>query len=112
LSSWARRGGAAPYPELFAHARSCFADIAPRAAGHGVKVLVELHRQTVVASSSAALRLLEGVDPAAVGVIHDLGFGNLVIEGGEDVRAGLEMLGPTWRTCTSRTARGDRWRRR
>jgi sugar phosphate isomerase/epimerase len=34
------------------------------------------------------------VDPAAVGVIHDLGFGNLVIEGGEDVRAGLEMLGP------------------
>jgi sugar phosphate isomerase/epimerase len=84
--------GTASYPELFAHARSCFADIAGRAAHHGVKVLVELHHQTVVSSSSAALRLLDGVDPAAVGVIHDLG--NLVIEGGEDVRAGLEMLGP------------------
>jgi sugar phosphate isomerase/epimerase len=84
--------GAAPYPELFAHARRCFADIAVRAARHDVKVLVELHHQTVVSSSSAALRLLEGVDPDAVGVIHDLG--NLVIEGGEDIRAGLEMLGP------------------
>ena len=32
------------------------------------------------------------MDPAAVGVIHDLG--NLVIEGGEDVRAGLEIARP------------------
>lgn len=83
--------GGAPYPELFAHTRRCFADVARRAADHGVKALVELHHQTVVSSSSAALRLLDGLDPAAVGVIHDLG--NLVIEGGEDVRAGLEMLG-------------------
>lgn len=83
--------GGAPYPELFAGARRAFAEIAERAAAHGVQVLVELHHQTVVSSASAALRLLDGVDPAAVGVIHDLG--NLVIEGGEDVRAGLEMLG-------------------
>jgi sugar phosphate isomerase/epimerase len=83
--------GSAPYPELFEHTRRCFARVAQRAADHGVKALVELHHETVVSSSSAALRLLDGLDPAAVGAIHDLG--NLVIEGGEDVRAGLEMLG-------------------
>lgn len=83
--------GSAAYPELFDHARRCFATVAERASDHGVKALVELHHQTVVSSSSAALRLLDGLDPDVVGVIHDLG--NLVIEGGEDTRAGLEMLG-------------------
>jgi sugar phosphate isomerase/epimerase len=80
-----------PYPELFDGARRAFAWVAERAAHHGVKALVELHHQTIVSSASAALRLLDGLDPAAVGAIHDLG--NLVIEGGEDNRAGLEMLG-------------------
>lgn len=83
--------GGAPYPELFEHTRRSFVGIAERAAHHGVRALVELHHQTVVSSASAALRLLDGLDPTAVGVIHDLG--NLVIEGGEDVRASLEMLG-------------------
>lgn len=84
--------GGAPYPELFDGARRDFAWVAERAAHHGVKALVELHHQTITSSSSSALRLLDGLDPDAVGVIHDLG--NLIIEGGEDFRAGLEMLGP------------------
>ncbi len=83
--------GDAPYPELFDGARRAFAWVAERAAHHGVKALVELHHQTIVSGPSAALRLLDGLDTNAVGVIHDLG--NLVIEGGEDHRAGLEMLG-------------------
>lgn len=83
--------GEAPYPELFAHARRCYADVARRAAHHGVRALVELHHRSVASSASAALRLLDGLDPAAVGVIHDLG--NLVFEGFEDLRASLEMLG-------------------
>ena len=83
--------GGAPYPELFDGARRAYAWVAERAAHHGVKALVELHHQTIASSPSAALRLLAGLDPAAVGVIHDLG--NLVIEGGEEHRAGLEMLG-------------------
>jgi sugar phosphate isomerase/epimerase len=82
--------GGTPYPELFDGARRAYAWVAERAAHHGVKALVELHHQTIASSPSAALRLLDGLDPAAVGVIHDLG--NLVIEGGEDHRAGLEML--------------------
>lgn len=80
------------YPDLFAEARRDFRWIAERAAVHGVKALVELHHRTVVSSASAALRLLDGLDPAHVGVIHDLG--NLQIEGHEDHLAAFEMLGP------------------
>ena len=63
-----------------------------RAAEHGVKALVELHHHTVVASASAAIRLVDGLDPDHVGVIHDLG--NLLIEGHEDHVAAFQMLGP------------------
>ncbi|WP_410842711.1 sugar phosphate isomerase/epimerase family protein, partial [Paraburkholderia sp. BR14264] len=47
---------------------------------------------TITPSASAALRLVDGLDPAHVGVIHDLG--NLVIEGQEDHLAAFELLGP------------------
>lgn len=80
------------YPALFAAARRDLAWVAARAAEHGVTALVELHHGTVVASASAAVRLVDGLDPAHVGVIHDIG--NLVIEGHEDYLAGFEMLGP------------------
>lgn len=80
------------YPELFSQAREDFAWVAERAAHHGVKALVELHHRTLVSSASAALRLLDGLDPAHVGVIHDLG--NVQIEGHEDHLAAFQMLGP------------------
>jgi sugar phosphate isomerase/epimerase len=80
------------YPVLFDATRRDLEWIAGRAAEHGVKALVELHHRTIVASASAAIRLVDGLDPAAVGVIHDVG--NLVIEGWEDPLAGFQMLGP------------------
>jgi len=90
-----RMGGGEPsgrsYPDLFAETKQHFGWVAERAAHHGVKALVELHHQTVISSASAALRLLEGLDPRHVGVIHDLG--NLLIEGQEENLAGLQMLG-------------------
>ncbi|WP_139202042.1 sugar phosphate isomerase/epimerase, partial [Curtobacterium sp. MCBA15_016] len=58
----------------------------------GVKALVELHHMTITPSASAALRLVDGLDPEHIGVIHDLG--NLVIEGHEDHLAAFELLGP------------------
>jgi sugar phosphate isomerase/epimerase len=79
------------YPALFAKARADLEWAAARAAEHDVKILIELHHRTIVSSASAAVRLVDGLDPAHVGVIHDVG--NLVIEGHEDFRAGLEMLG-------------------
>jgi sugar phosphate isomerase/epimerase len=59
--------------------------------GMAAAVLVELHHRTICASASSALRLLDGLDPAHVGVIHDAG--NLLIEGQEDYRSAFELLG-------------------
>jgi sugar phosphate isomerase/epimerase len=80
------------YRDLFAATRRDMEWVAQRAAQHGVTALVELHHRTVIASASAAIRLVDGLDPTSVGVIHDIG--NLVIEGHEDVTAAFEMLGP------------------
>jgi sugar phosphate isomerase/epimerase len=79
------------YPALFDRARNDLEWASARAAAHDVKILVELHHRTIVSSASAAVRLVDGLDPAHVGVIHDVG--NLVIEGHEEFQAGLEMLG-------------------
>jgi len=79
------------YRDLFAATRRDLEWAAQRAEHHGVAVLVELHHRTIVASASAAIRLVDGLDPARVGVIHDVG--NLVIEGQEDYGAAFDMLG-------------------
>jgi sugar phosphate isomerase/epimerase len=80
------------YRALFAAARADLEWVAGRAAHHGVKALVELHHETISASASAAFRLVDGLDPDNVGVIHDLG--NLVIEGQERAASAFELLGP------------------
>jgi sugar phosphate isomerase/epimerase len=80
------------YHEHFASVRSDLEWIAGRAASHGVQALIELHHGTITSSASAALRLVDGLDPARIGVIHDLG--NLVIEGREEHSAAFEILGP------------------
>lgn len=80
------------YRDVFVATRRDLEWAARRAEQYGVQVLVELHHRTVVASASAALRLVDGLDPARVGVIHDVG--NLVIEGQEDYPAAFYMLGP------------------
>lgn len=79
------------YRELFEATRTDLAWAAARAAEHGVTALVELHHQTVAASASAAMRLVDGLDPRHVGVIHDIG--NLVIEGYEEPLSAFQMLG-------------------
>jgi sugar phosphate isomerase/epimerase len=80
-----------PYPDLFARTRGDLEWAVERATALGVKALVELHHETITPSASAARRLLEGLDPQHIGVIHDLG--NLVIEGRENHRAAFELLG-------------------
>jgi sugar phosphate isomerase/epimerase len=79
------------YPELMTETRKHYEWIAERAAHHGVKALVETHHRLLTSSASSALRLLDGLDPQHVGVIHDLG--NTVIEGQEDYVAAFQMLG-------------------
>ncbi|GAA3333711.1 sugar phosphate isomerase/epimerase [Curtobacterium albidum] len=80
------------YGQMFDRTRADLEWTVGRAAELGVKALVELHHMTITPSASAALRLVDGLDPAHVGVIHDLG--NLVIEGHEDHLAAFELLGP------------------
>jgi sugar phosphate isomerase/epimerase len=80
------------YRELFAAARRDVARAAARAGELGVKALIELHHETITPSASAAFRLVDGLDPEHVGVIHDLG--NLVIEGQESHLAAFQLLGP------------------
>ena len=81
-----------PYAAAWADAREQYAQVASIASDLGVKALVELHHAGLVPSASAAVRLLEGLDPESVGVIHDVG--NLVREGHEEHGMGLQILGP------------------
>ncbi|HYH11197.1 MAG TPA: sugar phosphate isomerase/epimerase family protein [Thermomicrobiales bacterium] len=84
--------GSESYAALWDKSRQEYTVIAEMAARHGVKVLVELHHRSIVASANAARRFLDGFDPNHVGAIHDAG--NMVIEGWEHPRAAFEALGP------------------
>ncbi len=87
-----RYDGSVHHDKLFEKARSGFEKMAPKALEAGVKICLETHMGIISASASAARRLLDGLDPQAVGVIYDPG--NMVTEGYEDTKMGLEILGP------------------
>jgi sugar phosphate isomerase/epimerase len=80
------------YREAFEASRHYLARVEDVARRSGVRALIEIHHQTIVPSASLARRLVDGFDPAFVGVIHDAG--NMAFEGFEDYRIGLEILGP------------------
>ena len=81
-----------PFHSMWDTAREQYKTIATLAAKHGVRALIELHHRTICPSASSARLFLDGFDPAHVGVIHDAG--NMVHEGFENYRLGLEILGP------------------
>jgi sugar phosphate isomerase/epimerase len=87
-----RYDGQTGYVELWEGARRDYQEVARLARTHGVKALVEIHHETIVPSASAARRFLDGFDPESVGAIYDPG--NMVWEGHEQYRLGLETLGP------------------
>lgn len=80
------------YNAVFAPSRDYLAQAETLARQYGVKALVEIHHGTIISSATLARLLVDGCDPAHVGVIHDAG--NMVHEGYEDYRIGLEVLGP------------------
>jgi sugar phosphate isomerase/epimerase len=61
------------------------------AAHHEAKVVVHQHYGTVIASAGQVLRVLSKFDPRLIGCIYDPG--NMYIEGYEDFRLGLSVLG-------------------
>jgi len=82
----------ANYNELFAKAVAYLEAVEELAGTYGVKALVETHHVTVTASASLAHRLVSRFSPERIGVLYDPG--NLVHEGYENHRMGLELLGP------------------
>ena len=84
--------GIQPYPQLFETARRYLKESESLCKSYGIKGLIETHHVTIAASASAAYRLCEGLDPDYVGVLYDPG--NMVYEGFENYRLGMELLGP------------------
>ena len=102
----ARYDPAVGYFALRDRTRAQLERLARRLEGSGVKALLEIHFGTIVASPALAFELLRDLDPATIGVILDPA--NLVIEGGMDLRMGLDMLASGSTSCTSRTSAGSR----
>jgi sugar phosphate isomerase/epimerase len=86
-----RYNGQTGYVALWDQARRDYREVARLARAHGVKALVEIHHETILPSASATRRFLDGFDPGSVGAIYDPG--NMVWEGHEQYRLGLETLG-------------------
>lgn len=104
------------FQTIFERSAAFLADVQALAQRYGVKALIEMHHGTISASASAARRLVERFDPAYIGVIHDCG--NMVFEGFEEYRRGLEILGPylghvhVKNAAFDRPAEGGVWRGR
>ena len=76
---------------IWNQAREDYKKIEKLAADNGVRALIEIHMGTICPSASSARMFVEGMDPKHVGVIFDVG--NMVYEGFENYRMGLELLG-------------------
>jgi len=80
------------YGELLAEARNYMHEVEALSKTYGIKGLVEVHFGNIASSASLARTLVEGFDPNHIGIIYDPG--NMVHEGYEQYRMGLEVLGP------------------
>lgn len=80
------------YQRLYAQALGAYIDVERLARRHGVQACLEIHMGNICSSPSLAHRLVSHFDPHHIGVILDPG--NMVYEGYEDWRMGMELLGP------------------
>jgi sugar phosphate isomerase/epimerase len=71
--------------------RLCDAYVKEAAHHEGIKVVVHQHYGTIIASAGQVYRVLSQFDPRLIGCIYDPG--NMYIEGYEDYRLGLSILG-------------------
>lgn len=78
--------------ELFDRSRKALPEMQRMAKAHGIRIVFETHMNNLGATASMMTRLLDGFDPEWLGVIFDPG--NMVYEGFESYRMGLELLGP------------------
>lgn len=80
-----------PYHELFHDAIESLRQVEQACIEYGVRAACEIHFGTIAPSAALAKRLVERFDPQYIGVIFDPG--NMIIEGVENWRMSLEILG-------------------
>lgn len=80
------------YNDLYAKAVDYLHHVQEFSQQYGIKALAEIHHNTITPSVGLVHRLVSGFNPDHIGVLHDAG--NMVHEGFENHRMGLELLGP------------------
>lgn len=85
-------GPGCDYRSLLEQARTTYRDLAQISQETGVDSLIEIHDNSICPTASAAMRVLEGLDPSLVGVIFDPG--NYAREGFESLPMVIDLLGP------------------
>lgn len=79
------------YHDLFEKGKRYLKEVEQMCKEYGVKGLVETHQNTIAPSAGLAYRLVQDFNPDHIGVLFDPG--NMVIEGYEAHRMGMELLG-------------------
>lgn len=80
------------YNDLFAETTEHLREVEELARTHSIEANLEIHMGNIIPSAGLAHRLICQFDPEVIGVIYDPG--NMVHEGYENWRMGLELLGP------------------
>lgn len=88
----AKYDGSVSYLKVRDRSLGQYREVSDLAKQYGVRALLEIHPGNLTPSASAAASFLQSFDPRYVGAIHDAG--NMVHEGYEHYRLGLEVLGP------------------
>lgn len=83
--------GSENYRKVFEKARLQANEAVSLSKKYKVKINYETHMGNIIPSASAAYRFVQGLDPAYTGIIFDPG--NMVFEGFENYRLGIELLG-------------------
>jgi sugar phosphate isomerase/epimerase len=83
--------GTQSYWEVLSEAQRGVEALVKAIAPFRAKALFEIHFRTAICSPSLAYLLLKPFDPARVGVIYDPA--NMIVEGREDWRLGLDLIG-------------------
>jgi sugar phosphate isomerase/epimerase len=89
---WTPAPAAGRVREQVAGLRAAWSGLAEIAAGEECRFVMETHEGTLATGASACLRLIDGLDPARVGVILDVA--NTVRDGTEALPVAIELLGP------------------
>lgn len=79
------------FHQALGQAIAFFGEVAELAGRFGVQALLEMHQRTICPSAALAKQVVKELPPHLVGVIYDPG--NTVVEGSEDPRLALQILG-------------------